>query len=102
MALAERKYTVSVVFRTSPKTVHFDDIGCLVQYAHQHKITNTDHIMEGLVYDFDSKNPIPIKEALFEKTPYQTPMASGIIARDKAGTNTRLLKEILTFYQKWP
>lgn len=92
MALAEKRSSASVVFKGDPKTIHFDDIGCLKKHAQKH---NLKEITDGIVYDFDSENPIPITRAFFEESTYQTSMGSGIIARERASEKTITLDQLL-------
>lgn len=94
MALSEQRYIASILVKDQydhDKTLHFDDIGCLVKYARKEGIKK----INGVVYDFDSLNPIPIEQAFFEKSRHQTPMGSGWISRAKSNSRTSRIKEIL-------
>ena len=92
MSLTEKRFSASAIFHH--QTVHFDDIGCLVEYAQRSHFSAKD-IKEGMVYDFNSHKMIPLKEAFFKKTTYQTPMASGIIAIDQSGDEALSLPQLL-------
>ncbi len=54
----------------------FDDLGCFFSSVEE----SGEHHWRGWVYDYDTKEPISIKNAYFEKTKMQTPMGSGWIA----------------------
>ncbi len=93
MALSDQRYVASILIKDqfdNDKTLHFDDIGCLINYTQQGEVT----IIDGVVFDFYSLSPISIKNAYFEKSKNQTPMASGWISREKKGQESKRFEQI--------
>ena len=94
MALSEQRHTVSILIKDKnhhDQTLHYDDPGCFFNHFKKENIK----YHQGVVYDFDSSRPIPIEQAFFERTQYQTPMGSGWITRERPNDKTRPIKEIL-------
>lgn len=96
MIINEMKYAAAVTLKNGEEK-RFDDIGCMLAYADEHKSS----IKYYWVNDFNSDSTIPAEKAFFVRSKNEvTPMGSGILAfesKEKAenyssGENTSVVK----------
>lgn len=94
MLLSDQKTVVSILTNNQHNhetTYHFDDIGCFLTYAQKHKAEK----WEGVAYDYETLEEIPLINTNFEKSDYRTPMGSGLISRKNPGPNTSNLVDAI-------
>lgn len=80
MIISDIRFAAAIrvkINETENQVYYYDDLGCLSKHRHVLKGN-----VEGWVHDFKTGQPIPLKDAQFFKTNYQTPMGSGWMAHD--------------------
>jgi hypothetical protein len=76
MIVSDVRFSVSILVKNNIEnltTLHFDDVGCFLKYAHAHQLQP----LTGVVHDYETSHEFNLQNALFVKSGVATPMGSG-------------------------
>ena len=97
MIIAEDRFSSALLAEVKGSLEHllFDDVGCMIDYEHEH--AGEVRVVEGFVHDYDSRMWVSCGDAVFlfaDRDVLRTPMSSGIGAFAGPGGAERMKGEV--------